>query len=178
MGVASAIAGQQPLPRHDLGDDFRGGQVAGQPGLPRRTERAAHPAPGLRRHAHGHPVGVLHQHRLDECAVQGAPHALAGVPAIRAERPLLGQQPRQQLFGQGRAHRGGQVRHVLRRVGVPAEVVPGQLVGPELALPQLGDGPPPLRQLKIGKMARRTRHDGSVREKMGLTYRYQLSARA
>jgi hypothetical protein len=55
--------------------------------------------------------------------------------------------------------------------------VPGQLVGPKLALPQLGDGSPPLRQLKIGKMARRTRHGGSVREKMGLTYRYQLSAR-
>jgi hypothetical protein len=56
--------------------------------------------------------------------------------------------------------------------------VPGQLVGAELALPQLGDGLPPLRQLKIGEMARRTRHDGSVQEKIGLAYRYQLSARA
>jgi hypothetical protein len=40
--------------------------------------------------------------------------------------------------------------------------VSGQLIRTELAFAQLGDSLPPLRQLKIGEVARWTRHDGSV----------------
>ena len=61
------------------------------------------------------------------------------------------------------ADAGGQVRHVLGRVGVPCEVVPGQLVGPERLLAERRDGLPPLGQLKIGEMARWSGHCDSVR---------------
>jgi hypothetical protein len=45
--------------------------------------------------------------------------------------------------------------------------VPGQLVRTELALTKRGDSLPSLRQLKIGEMARWTRHDGSVPDRRG-----------
>ena len=44
---------------HDLLHDLRRRQVAGQAGLARGAERAVHPAAGLRRHAHRHPLPAV-----------------------------------------------------------------------------------------------------------------------
>ena len=61
--------------RDDLLDDLGGRQVAGQARLAGGAERAVHAAAGLARHADGDPVGVAHQHALDEGAVEEPPHA-------------------------------------------------------------------------------------------------------
>lgn len=83
---------QRPHPVHDLMDDLGGGQIPVQPRLPGRTERAVHPAPGLRTDAHGHPVGIPHQHRLDERPVEQPPQRLAGRPLVRRQMPYDGHQ--------------------------------------------------------------------------------------
>ena len=66
------VARQRPGAGHDLLDDLGGGHVALQAALAGRAERAGHPAAGLAGDAHGHPVGVAHQHRLDERTVEEA----------------------------------------------------------------------------------------------------------
>ena len=65
------------------------------------------------------------------------------------------QQRRHQLADEPVAYGGGQIGHVGRVVGEPAEVVAGQLVGAERFLAELGDG--------LSTFVRRTgRRDGAA----------------
>ena len=67
--------------------------------------------------------------------------------------PDTGEQPRQQRLGERVAGGGGQVGH-LRRVGDAAEVVPGELVGAEGRLAELGDRRAGLLAGEVGEVAR------------------------
>ena len=71
-------AGQGPGAGDDLLDDLGGGHVALQAALAGGAERAGHAAAGLAGDAHRHPVGIAHQHRLDERPVEELPQGLAG----------------------------------------------------------------------------------------------------
>ncbi len=69
--VADALRRRLRGTQHLL-DDLAGVEVALEPGLAGRAERAAHRAPGLRRHAHRRALGVAHEHGLDLRAVARA----------------------------------------------------------------------------------------------------------
>ena len=79
--AAAAVAGP-PGGADDLLDDLAGRQVAGEAGLAGGAEAAPHGAAGLARHAHGGPVGVQHQHRLDAGAAGELPQELDRVAAV------------------------------------------------------------------------------------------------
>ena len=136
-----------------LADDLGSRQVARQAALPGRAEGAGHPAAGLAGDADRRPVGIAHEHALDEGAVVQPPEGLAGAAVVGGLVPDDGQQAGQQRLGEGVADAGGQVGH-LRRVGDPAVEVPGQLVGAEGRLPELGDRRAGLLAGEIGEVAR------------------------
>ena len=150
----SAVA-DRPGRRHHLLDDLRGGQVAGQPGLAGRAERAGHPAAGLAGHADGDPVRVAHQHALHQRPVEAAPERLAGVAAIAPDVPDDRQQRRQQRAGQPVPGGGRQVGHRRRVVGEPGEVVRRQLTRPVRGLAQLDRGRAPVGRSEVGEVPRR-----------------------
>src|SRR5690606_24535035 len=82
------------------------------------------------------PAAVTHQHALDERVVEQPPQRLAGGAAVALLVPDRGDQLWKQLAGERRPRRGREVGHRLRVGHLPAEVVPGQLVGPERPLAQ------------------------------------------
>src|SRR6185312_16520066 len=62
-------ARHRPSTRHDLVDDLRGREVAGEPGLPRRAERTVHAAARLARDADRDAIAAARGGRpLDEIA--------------------------------------------------------------------------------------------------------------
>ena len=139
----------------DLLDDLGGGQVAGEAALAGGAERAGHAAAGLAGHADRDPVGVAHQHALDQRAVVQAPQRLAGRPGIGLQRADLGEQRGQQGRPDLRAHGRRQVGHRRRIVLEPAEVVPAQLVGAKRRQAEFDDGGPAGGRVEIGEMGRR-----------------------
>ena len=100
------VACERARPATHLLDDLGGRHVALQSALPGGAERAGHPAAGLAGDAHRDPVGVAHQHRLDQCAVEQLPQRLAGGALVGLERAQrrhqLGQQSRDELGRAGR----------------------------------------------------------------------------
>ncbi len=148
------VTGQRAGARHDLLDDLGRRHVAGQPGLSGGAEGAVHTAAGLGGHAHGHAVGVAHQHRLDQRAVEEPPKGLTGGAFVAGDLADRGQQAGHQLCHQLVARRGRKIGHVLGLGGQPLEVVPGQLVGAEGLLAQLGDGRTALRHRQVGQVTR------------------------
>ena len=77
-------------------EDLGGRQVALQPALARRAERARHAAAGLRRDAHGVALRVAHQHRLERRAVDRAPQHLAGLARVALDLAHRVEQLREQ----------------------------------------------------------------------------------
>ena len=118
-------------PATHLLDDLGGGHVALEPALAGGAERAGHAAAGLAGDAHGDPVGVAHQHRLDERAVEQLPQGLAGGAAVGLQGAQRRHQRRQQRRDQLVALAGRQVGHLGRVVDQPGEVVRGELLGAE-----------------------------------------------
>ena len=146
---------QRPHPVDDLVHDLGGGQVAVQPRLPGGAERAVHPAARLRADAHGDPVRVAHQHRLDERAVEQPPQRLAGGVVVAADVPHDGHQLGQQRLRELLARGGRDVGPLRRVVRVPREVVLRELLGAERLLPDRGDGLLALGGREVGEMPRR-----------------------
>ena len=72
------------LRAEDLLADLADVEVALEPGLAGRAERAAHRASGLRRDADGGAVAVAHEDGLDLRAVGGAPQPLDGHALVAA----------------------------------------------------------------------------------------------
>ena len=122
---------ERPGAGQHLLDDLGGGHVALEPALAGGAERARHAAPGLAGDAHGDPVGVAHQHRLDQRAVEQLPQRLAGGALVRLEGAQRRHQPGQERRHQLVALSGRQVGHLLRVVDQPLEVVRGELAGAE-----------------------------------------------
>ena len=122
-------AGERARPRDHLLDDLGCAHVALQTALPRRAERAGHPAPCLGRHAHRHASGVAHEHGLDESSVVEPPQCLAGGALVGLQRVDRGHQVGQQRVRERRPEVGGEVRHVGRVVDEPREVVVRDLLG-------------------------------------------------
>ena len=125
----------------DLLDDLGGRQVAGQPGLAGRAERAVHAAAGLADETHiVTRSGVAHEHRLDERAVEAAATASCGSCRRRSSASL---DRRSSSGGSSavdelrRAASAGRSVIVVGVVGEPAEVVPRELLGAERRLAQL-----------------------------------------
>ena len=149
-------AGQGPGAGDDLLDDLGGGHVALQPALPGRAERAGHAAAGLRGDAHRDPVGVAHQHRLDQRAVEEPPQRLAGGAPVGLEGAQRRHQVGQQR-GRPAAPRwaAGQVGHLRRVVDQPGEVVGGELPGPEARQSRLDHEVPALLGAEVGEVTRR-----------------------
>ena len=124
-------AGQRAGAGDDLLDDLGGRHVALQAALAGGAERAGHAAAGLAGDAHGGAVGVAHQHRLDERAVEQLPQGLAGGAPVGLHRAQRRHQGRQQGRDQLVALGGGQVGHLRGVVDQPREVVGRELLGPE-----------------------------------------------
>ncbi len=137
---------QRPGTGHDLLDDLGGGHVALESALARGAERTRHAAAGLGRDAHRHPVGVAHQHRLDQRVVEQPPQGLPGRAAIGLERADRRHQRRQERRDDLVPPVGGEVGHRRRVVDEPVEVVRRHLPGPERREPELRrrtrDAPP------------------------------------
>ena len=89
--------------RPHLLEDLRRRQVALQPALARRAERARHPAAGLRRDADGVALRIAHQHRLEGRAVHRAPQHLARLPGVAFDLPHRVEQLREQVGAPARA---------------------------------------------------------------------------
>ena len=142
-------------------DDLGGGQVALQTALAGGAERAGHAAPGLAGHADRRPVRVAHQHGLGAGAVVRRPERLAGGAVVAGQLLHRGDERRQQR-GEGLPCRRGQVGHRGEVGGEVAEVVAGELVGPERGQAELGDDGAPLRGLEVGEVAGRQRALGGV----------------
>ena len=87
----------RPRRDRDLLEDLARCEVTSEPGLAGGAEAARHGAAGLARDAHRGPVGIVHQHRLDDRTV------------VEAERPLGRLVGIRRPFGHG-LERGG-VRH-------------------------------------------------------------------
>ena len=139
-GAAGHLAaGQRPGAGDHLLDDLGGGHVALQPALAGGAERAGHAAAGLAGDAHRGAVGVAHQHRLDERAVEEPPQRLAGGARGRprgcaAASSASAGTPRPA----GPALGGRQVGHLGGVVDQPGEVVGGELLGAERRQAVLG----------------------------------------
>ena len=153
----------------DLLDDLGGGHVAGQAVLAGGAERAGHAAAGLAGDADRDPVGVAHQHRLDEGAVEEPPHRLAGGALVGLERAQRRHQLGQERGDDVVALSHGQVGHRGRVVDQPREVVRGELLGPEAPAAPARRPPPCARRQRGrpgdaaafgGHAARRTRGKG------------------
>ena len=114
-------AGERPRAGDDLLDDLGGRHVALQPALAGGAERAGHAAAGLRGDAHRDPVGVAHQHRLDQRAVEEPPQRLAGRarcrPRMRAQRRHQLAAAARRRAGPGRRPAGRSSRRGRRRAG-------------------------------------------------------------
>ena len=82
---------------HHLFHDLALAQVALEPRLARRTELARHGTAGLGRDAHGHAVGVAHEHRLDPSAVVQPPQPLGRLSSVRLPARHLVEGRRQRL---------------------------------------------------------------------------------
>jgi hypothetical protein len=70
-------------------------------------------------------------------------------------QPAWEEQPGQQGGAELGALGGGQVGHLGWVVGQPSEVVPGQLVGPETGLAELGHGRTAALRVQVSQVARR-----------------------
>ena len=132
-------ARQRPGAGDDLLDDLGGRHVALQAALAGGAERAGHAAAGLAGDAHGGAVGVAHQHRLDERAVEELPQRLAGgaacrPPCVRSGVISVGSS----AATSSSRWAAGQVGHLGRVVDEPAEVVGRELLGAEAGQAQLG----------------------------------------
>ena len=139
-GAAGHLAaGQRPGPGDDLLDDLGGRHVALQAALAGGAERAGHPAPGLGGDAHGDPVGVAHQHRLDQRAVERAATASCGWCRRRPPACARGHQRRQQRRHQLLAPGGGQVGHLCRVVDSAGRSSGGTAAGPGTPAAPVGD---------------------------------------
>ena len=149
VGQPAGAAGTSPprsqrAPAHDLLDDLGGGQVAGQPGLAGRAERAGHPAAGLAGDADRDPVRVAHQHALDQRAVVARHSVLRVAPPSQADVRTGVSSGGSSAAASRSAGGRRQVGHRGRVALEPAEVVLGQLLGPERRLAELGHRVPPL----------------------------------
>ena len=142
--------------RDHLGHDLGRRQVAGQPGLAGRAERAGHPAARLRRHAHRDPARIAHEHRLDVARRRTRATVSCGSCPDRSELALGGQQLGQQQPPASSARAAGrQVGHLGRVIGQPGEVVPGQLVRAEARLTELRRRLAPAGRVQVGQVPRR-----------------------
>ena len=127
----------------DLVDDLAGAQLAPEPRLAGRAERAVHGAAGLRADADRRPlVGpparrVAHEHRLDPLAIAQLVDRLGGQAAIGTDDVAVGDRREPELGGDGRSQRRRQVRQVIERSGA----------GPMRALEHLSG---PIRGLAAG----------------------------
>ncbi len=126
--------------RTDLLEDLCRRQVALQPALTGRAERARHPAARLRRDADGVSLRIAHQHRLERRAVDRAPQHFSRLPGIALDLPDGVKQPGEQRFRHLLAHRRRQIGHLARVGDQPAVVLVGQLLAAECGQPELRDG--------------------------------------
>ena len=76
---------RRPRGKANLLDDLGGRQVPREAHLPRRAERAGHPATGLARDAQRRALRVLHEHRLDLDPVVQGPQRLDRRALVRLE---------------------------------------------------------------------------------------------
>ena len=150
-------AGQRPRRRHHLRRRSRRwtGCGSARPGRSRRTGSAI-PQPACEDTHIGDPVRVAHQHRLDAARRRTpATGSCGSSPGRRlSSRSAVSSRGSSAAASASRS-RGGQVGHLRRIVGQPGEIVPGQLVGPERRLPELGDGRPAAGRIQVGQMTRR-----------------------
>ena len=139
----------------DLLDDLGGRHVALEAALAGRAERAGHAAAGLAGDADGGAVGVAHQHRLDEGAVEELPQRLARGALVglhRAQRRhQVGQQRRDQLVALG----GREVGHLGRVVDEAPEVVRRELLGAEAGQAHLLEQRLAAGLVEVGEVPRR-----------------------
>ena len=150
------VAGQRAGAGDDLLDDLGGRHVALQAALAGRAERAGHAAAGLAGDAHRHPVGVAHQHRLDERAVEEPPQGLAGGARVGLERAQRRHQRGQQRRRPARrAAPPGRSVIALGVVDQPGEVVRRELLGPEPGQAELLEARLALGRGQVGEVARR-----------------------
>ena len=143
------------------------GQVPLESALTGGAERAGHAATGLRGDAERDPVRVLHQHRLDQRAVVCPPQRLAGVAVVGLEAAHLRQQLREQRIDQLLPRTGGQVGHLVGIAGQAAEVVPGQLIGPERGLTEVDHRQFAGRDVEVGPGGPGACRDGGRRRPTG-----------
>ena len=155
-GTAGHLAARhRPGPGDDLLDDLGGRHVALQTAHAGGAERAGHAAAGLAGDADGGAVGVAHQDRLDEGAVEELPERLAGGALVGLERAQRRHQVGQQRRDEVVALAGREVGHLGRVVDEPAEVVGGELLGPEARQPHLLQQRLAARLVEVGEVARR-----------------------
>ena len=128
---ALAVGGQAAGGVAHLVDDLGGLEVAPEPELARRTERAADGAPGLARDAQRVPLArraagrVVHQDGLDELAVVESMEGLLGQPAVGDAKLGVVDRVEAEVASQRRPDRNRQGPH-LGRIGQPA-VLPGRI---------------------------------------------------
>ncbi len=149
------VAGQRACSGDDLLDDLGGGHVALESALAGRAERAGHAAPRLAGDAHGDPVGVAHQHRLDERSVEELPQRLAGGAAVGLEGAQRRHQLRQQPLDQLGALSRRQVGHLPGVVDEAGEVVGRELLRAEARQPELLEPRLALGRRQVGEVTRR-----------------------
>src|SRR6476620_10915163 len=148
----------------DLLDDLAGGQIPAQAALAGRAERAPHATPGLTGHAHGDPIGVAHEHALDEGAVVQPPERLARRARVRRQLAHLRQQGWQQRVAEATANPDGQLGHRRCVALQSAEVLPGQLISPEGWQTERNDRGPTRVAIEVSQVARRCRDIGCVED--------------
>jgi hypothetical protein len=147
--------GQRPGAGDDLLDDLGGAHVALQAALTGGAERAGHAAAGLAGHAHGRAVGVAHEHRLDQGAVEELPQHLARGALVGLHGAQRGHQLGQQGPHQVGALPRRQVGHLLGVVDQPREVVRGELLGAEAGQALLLQQRLALGRGEVGQVPRR-----------------------
>ena len=136
-------------------EDLRRRQVAGQPALPRRTERARHATARLRRDARGVALRVAHQHRLERRSVDRPPQHLSCLAGVALDFTHRVEQAREQRVGDLFAHRSGQIGHLARVGDQPAVVLVGQLLAPKRRQPQVRNGRGASALVEVGEVPRR-----------------------
>src|SRR5699024_3802949 len=117
--------------------DLAHGEVAVQPTLAGRAERACHDTAGRRGDAQGGAAWVAHQDGFQQRVIVAAPERLAGLPIIGIELAQRGHQLREELLLHGLSAGFRKVRH-LERIALEASVIlVVELLRTELRKPEL-----------------------------------------
>src|SRR5207248_5440484 len=110
---------------------------------------------------------VSHENALDQGAVVQPPERLAGRATVAALLPYRPKKRGQQLTREPPAGGDRNVGHRVRIADQPAEVVGGELPGPELLLPQRGHRGPAPGRVEVGEVPGRERGTASGRVNQG-----------